>query len=407
MLTVSNERIKTYYGLSTDTKPSKYVDNGTVFYEMDTHHYFIFDQGARQWLRYNPNGVPISANSKGDVTSRLKTIEIDEVVYSIDPTAGGMVDYLYQPKDGESYLSTVIGNSTTINQKSVGTGSEKFDLFEQVYDLHGTFGYISAVDDDANTISVITMTTGASVNDEIITKESTGGIPAGTNIQGMSPTDLVVASTAPTKVSEVITNVGGSITGPTSLNTGEKIKVSSITPNFEVGGQGDVNYIKVEAKPENGTAVTLYETTADTSIPYVPGKVINLTKPYTLDGKTDTDIVVTIKTEGNQTVNPATKVETIAFVYDGRDYYGINSNESAAPAKTKWITLNGSEYEITVKEDEVIWFMLPDQSRVLQQYAMGTWANSDWYLITYDSANKVYKYNTGALYAGTYKFRLV
>ena len=48
MLTVSNERIKTYYGLSTDTKPSKYVDNGTVFYEMDTHHYFIFDQGARQ-----------------------------------------------------------------------------------------------------------------------------------------------------------------------------------------------------------------------------------------------------------------------------------------------------------------------------------------------------------------------
>lgn len=38
------------YGLSTDTKPTEGVENGSVFYEMDTHNVFMFDGENVQWL---------------------------------------------------------------------------------------------------------------------------------------------------------------------------------------------------------------------------------------------------------------------------------------------------------------------------------------------------------------------
>ena len=416
MITALNERVFEFRGLLKDLEardfPVTYsiIAQGSTFHAMDEDQLYIYDKEHDEWVEYSGSGGGgVKVNKDGAVTGLVKTIKVGNKIYAIQGTTQtGMIEYFYNPKKAnEPFLTTKIGEYTTILQKSVIPASS-FDLFEQIFDEHGTVAYVTSVDNAAGTVTVRTMTTGASVNDDIITKETIGGIPAGTNLKGMSPTDLVVALTAPTKINEVSTNVGGSITGPTSLNIGEKLKITSVTPNFDAGGQGDITYVKVEAKENGGTAKVLYETPASQAgVSYASGTKITLDTTYTLSGSVDTDIIVTLTTQGNESVNPATKVETISFIYDGRDYYAVNSNESAAPNKKNWITLNGSEYEITVKENEVIWFMLTDKTRVLQQYAMGTWANSDWYLITYDSANKVYKYNTGALYAGTYKFRLV
>lgn len=38
------------YGLSTDTKPTKGVDNACIFYEMDTKKVYMFDEANQKWL---------------------------------------------------------------------------------------------------------------------------------------------------------------------------------------------------------------------------------------------------------------------------------------------------------------------------------------------------------------------
>lgn len=44
------KKIDGIYGLSTDTKPTEKVENGTYFYEMDTKKVFMFDEENQQWL---------------------------------------------------------------------------------------------------------------------------------------------------------------------------------------------------------------------------------------------------------------------------------------------------------------------------------------------------------------------
>lgn len=40
-----------YYGVSTDTKPTKGVKNADIFYEMDTQSVYMFDADASTWLK--------------------------------------------------------------------------------------------------------------------------------------------------------------------------------------------------------------------------------------------------------------------------------------------------------------------------------------------------------------------
>ena len=47
------KEVKTYYGLSTDEKPTRWVVNGSVFIEMDTGNVFFFDASSGTWV--NPN----------------------------------------------------------------------------------------------------------------------------------------------------------------------------------------------------------------------------------------------------------------------------------------------------------------------------------------------------------------
>lgn len=38
-------------GLSTDTKPTENVPNGSTFFEMDTGDVYMFDESAQIWLK--------------------------------------------------------------------------------------------------------------------------------------------------------------------------------------------------------------------------------------------------------------------------------------------------------------------------------------------------------------------
>ena len=39
-------------GLSTDTKPTEHVSNGSVFLEIDTGEVYIFDKENIQWIKF-------------------------------------------------------------------------------------------------------------------------------------------------------------------------------------------------------------------------------------------------------------------------------------------------------------------------------------------------------------------
>lgn len=45
-------RPKTFYGLSTDTKPTENIVNGSAFIEMDTGTLYFFDQAGKTWLEW-------------------------------------------------------------------------------------------------------------------------------------------------------------------------------------------------------------------------------------------------------------------------------------------------------------------------------------------------------------------
>lgn len=44
--------ISTYYGLSTDTKPTEGVGNGSAFIEMDTGKIYFYDLANTTWLEW-------------------------------------------------------------------------------------------------------------------------------------------------------------------------------------------------------------------------------------------------------------------------------------------------------------------------------------------------------------------
>lgn len=44
--------ISTYYGLSTDSKPTDGVGNGSAFVEMDTGKLYFFDSTNTQWREW-------------------------------------------------------------------------------------------------------------------------------------------------------------------------------------------------------------------------------------------------------------------------------------------------------------------------------------------------------------------
>lgn len=51
MVTIKHEgNTNTYFGLSTDTKPSGTGLNGSFYYEMDTKKVFLYDEENSRWI---------------------------------------------------------------------------------------------------------------------------------------------------------------------------------------------------------------------------------------------------------------------------------------------------------------------------------------------------------------------
>lgn len=44
---------RTFYGLSTDTKPTEHIINGSVFIEMDTSKIYFFDEDGVEWKEWS------------------------------------------------------------------------------------------------------------------------------------------------------------------------------------------------------------------------------------------------------------------------------------------------------------------------------------------------------------------
>lgn len=52
-LTNENNSIQTIFGLSTDTKPTDEIINGSIFIEMDTSKIYFYDLENEQWREFN------------------------------------------------------------------------------------------------------------------------------------------------------------------------------------------------------------------------------------------------------------------------------------------------------------------------------------------------------------------
>ena len=45
----------TYFGLSTDSKPTTFIGNGSCFIEMDTGKVYFFNAAASAWVEWGAN----------------------------------------------------------------------------------------------------------------------------------------------------------------------------------------------------------------------------------------------------------------------------------------------------------------------------------------------------------------
>lgn len=78
MITVKNEKTLEFRGLSTDEKPiNSYIENGSIFIEMDTSIIYTFDKSASSWIVLDWNDGASSADFeefKEEVEGELEDI---------------------------------------------------------------------------------------------------------------------------------------------------------------------------------------------------------------------------------------------------------------------------------------------------------------------------------------------
>jgi len=57
MITSVDQSTYEFRGLSTDTKPTENVGNGSLFFEMDTSKWYMFDASANTWMEITWRGI--------------------------------------------------------------------------------------------------------------------------------------------------------------------------------------------------------------------------------------------------------------------------------------------------------------------------------------------------------------
>ena len=89
--------ISTYYGLSTDSKPTEGVGNGSAFIEMDTSKVYFFDAGNSEWREWGAE-----SNAESNAASLSMTRPSLTLGNTLSPAVeGDMPDAADTIEDGE------------------------------------------------------------------------------------------------------------------------------------------------------------------------------------------------------------------------------------------------------------------------------------------------------------------
>ena len=73
-----NKAYNGYVGLSTDNKPTRSVNNGSMFYEMNTQKKYMFDEEGVQWIEQPEQGGGSTGGGGLVVTWDTTTDECDK-----------------------------------------------------------------------------------------------------------------------------------------------------------------------------------------------------------------------------------------------------------------------------------------------------------------------------------------
>lgn len=106
------QTVKTYSGLSTDSKPTEGIANGSQFIELDSGKLYMFDKDSELWMEYG------SGAKTGGLTFKPITITLEatgggygfEVYVGQDLGDDGVVHWLIDNKDGKSvFVVSAVG----------------------------------------------------------------------------------------------------------------------------------------------------------------------------------------------------------------------------------------------------------------------------------------------------------
>lgn len=120
-----------YVGLSTDTKPTEDVNNGSRFYEMDTGKNYMYDAEGQQWLEQSSEGGSGGGGSIGGGLVVVWAVYDDD---SLDKTWQEIHDAM-----AAGTPVTMVGNNDTYNDCGVVFGCASYSGHYEVH-AHGWNG---------------------------------------------------------------------------------------------------------------------------------------------------------------------------------------------------------------------------------------------------------------------------
>ena len=90
-----NKAYNGYVGLSTDNKPTRSVNNGSMFYEMDTQKKYMFDEEGVQWIEQPAEGGGGATGGSVVYTAEIDaTATVPGAYFSAADSAAIIADFL-------------------------------------------------------------------------------------------------------------------------------------------------------------------------------------------------------------------------------------------------------------------------------------------------------------------------
>lgn len=132
-----NKAYNGYVGLSTDNKPTRSVNNGSMFYEMDTQKKYMFDEEGQEWIEQPAEGggstgggsVTFEATFDGEATVTGSYFSADDSAAIDEAIDDGKVVWLELP-DVQSY--SAVGCKLLVTGKGTDDGAKRL-VVEDTY----------------------------------------------------------------------------------------------------------------------------------------------------------------------------------------------------------------------------------------------------------------------------------